>query len=80
MTSKTAEEAAAVSEIGQKFDYSGDALPTAHPHSLGQVGIRTVSVGDALQKNNQPPGLQHKRTVRVKPPSQSHSRSLKTKL
>jgi len=28
MTSKTAEEAAAVLETGQKFDYSGDALPT----------------------------------------------------
>jgi len=34
MNSKTAEEAAAVSETGQKFDYSGDAFPTVHPHSL----------------------------------------------
>ena len=32
-------------KTGQEFDYSGDALPTAHPHSLGPEGIRTISVG-----------------------------------
>jgi len=52
MTSKAAEEAAALSEIGHKFDYSGDALPTVHPHSLGQVGIRTVSIGRCSPKAN----------------------------
>jgi len=56
MTSKTAEEAAAVLETGQKCDYSGDAMPTVHPHSLGQVGIRTVSVGDVLQRPTSPQG------------------------
>jgi len=70
MTSNTAEEAAAVSEIGPKLDYSGDALLTVHPHSLGQVGIRTVCVGNVFQRPTSPPGLQHIRTVRVKPLSQ----------
>jgi len=56
MSFKTAEEAAAVLETGQKFDYGGDAFPTVHPHSLGQEGIRTVSVGDVLQRATSPQG------------------------
>ena len=50
MTTKTATEATAVSVTGLEFDYSGDALPTEHPHSLGLVSFRTVSVGEDLQR------------------------------
>ncbi len=48
---------------GLKFDYSGNALPTVHPHSVGQEGIRTVSVGDALQRPTKPSRQQHTRIV-----------------
>ena len=50
-------------KLGMKFDYSGDVLPTEHPHSLGQEGTRTVSVGETLQRPTKPSRLQHTRAV-----------------